>query len=327
MTNAVAPAISAYAAGEILDRIGKMTREIPGVIASEDRECLHRMRVATRRLRASLNLLGADAGLAGDRNFFKLVRSVTRSLGRARDLDVQIIWLENFERSCGKKELPGVGRLCLRLSQSREKLQPGIAEMLSGLSESRVMTDTARALHEARLEIEMKGGSADARGGDIERATKVMGLQIESLIQSSSALLSPDASEAQHRMRIETKRLRYAMEIYRGLYGQADAFDGFINTAKKLQDILGELHDADVWIERIPLLYEREKKFTARYYGSPRNFARLAPGYDAVVRDRKAARESLYGKAVEFWRATASQNAWGELRALLLSMYRSGERR
>jgi CHAD domain-containing protein len=312
---------SAYAIDEILSRINIMVREIPGVMSSEDPECLHRMRVATRRLRAAMGLLSGEAGIVGGKDFFKLVRSVTKRLGEARDLDVQVLWLCEFEKSCRKNERPGVERLILRLTQSRSKKQPAIVRLLSELDEGRILSDTIKSLQIARLGIDMAGGES---GGDVERATRVIGLQIESLIQHSVSLSSPEAADAQHRMRIETKRLRYAMEVYRMLYVDTESLDGYISVVKKLQSILGELHDADLWITRIPELMEREKKLTTRYFGTPRNFGRLAAGYNAVIRDRTAFRASQYELASEFWSSTVKDNAWGGLRSLILAAYRDG---
>jgi CHAD domain-containing protein len=316
--------LSLYAIGEILSRIDAMTREIPGVISSEDPECLHRMRVASRRLRAALGLLAEDAGLDDARAFFKLVRSVTKRLGLARDLDVQILWLREFIDSCAKNERPGVERLTLRLVQSRAKKQPGITRLLSDLSEGSVLSDTRTKLESARLEMDMKGVSDGT--GDVERATKVIGLQIESMMRHAVSLPSPEAADAHHSLRIEIKRLRYAMEIYRGVYMDTEGMDACIGTAKKLQGALGELHDADVWISGVPALMEREKDRAARYYGTERPFARLAAGYKAVVRDRSAFRSRQHETALELWRSSVARDTWGGLRALLLAAYRSKER-
>ena len=316
---------SAYAIGGILDRMDAMAREIPGVMSSEDPECLHRMRVASRRLRAALGLLSEEAGLIDARGLFKLVRSVTKRLGLARDLDVQIAWLNEFVNSCAENERPGVLRLTLRLVQSRAKKQPAINRMLTGLSDSRVMSDARTRLEGARVEIAMRGD--DAGCGDVERATKVIGLQIESVTRHAAALSYPEASDAHHRLRIEVKRLRYAIEIYRGLYADAEGLDGCVATTKKLQDALGELHDADVWIAMIPELMEREKKRAARYYGTARPFARLAAGYRAIASDRLAHRASLYDAAADLWRSSVERDAWGALRALLYGSYRDKKSR
>jgi hypothetical protein len=98
--------------------------------------------------------------------------------------------------------------------------------------------------------------------------------------------------------------------------------DSCVSAAKKLQDALGELHDADVWIATIPELMEREKKYTARYYGTTRPFARLAAGYRAIASDRLAHRASRYEAVLGLWRSSVALNVWGGLRALLYEAYR-----
>ena len=326
---------SRFAIDAILMRIERMMAEIPGVIASKDPEYLHRMRVAARRLRTALQLLGDVSGIPDERAFFKFTRSVGRMLGRARDLDLQIIWLGEFGQSCAKNERPGVERLALRSKQGREKLQQSIVDLLSGLAENRVVEETTRKLREIRIDMEIKGGSdVDF---DIGRASRTIGILAESLMQRSASLASAGAADAQHKMRIEAKRLRYAMEIYRDLYAgtrggssehdeapEKNELDRCIDTAKKLQGMLGDLHDADVWIAEIPRSIERERKLTERYFGTARPFCRLLAGYNAVTRDRQAFRDVCYERTVEFWAATVSEKRWERLRAFLLASCKGG---
>ena len=309
--------VSLYAILSILDRVEPMMREIPGVMAAKDPECLHRMRVASRRLRMALRLLAAQSGMTDARAFFKVVRKITRALGEARDVDVQILWLEQFAQVCQAKELPGVKRIILRLSQQRDRLQPQIVKIVSGIADDAVFRKAVDELRVAKLEAEMNRSETTVH--DLAHATRVITLQLDSVIQHAAALYSSDAVEAQHRMRIEVKHLRYAMEIFRGLY--EENLDIYIALAKKLQSVLGDLHDADVWVERIPLLTCEERAFTAAYFGSPKSFARLAPGYDAIAADRRACRKSVYDKAISLWDDIESENQWQNLRKMLLDRY------
>lgn len=310
--------VSLYAINAVLERVDPMLREIPGVIASDDAEHLHRMRVASRRLRMALRLLGSHAGLPNAKAFFKLARAVTRALGEARDLDVQIGWLGEFEASCAPRELPGVRRAALRLNQRRGALQPKIVRVVSNLAESLLFTDTVRRLREERLNAEMSGQPDPLR--DLGHATRVICLQLDAAILQAAALSSPEAVAGHHQFRIEIKRLRYAMEILGGLYG--GALDEYAALTKKLQTTLGELHDADVWIETMPPFIERERKRTTRYYGSARPLARLLGGFEAIAADRREYRELQYGRAKKLWDETLAEGRWGTLRDLILSGYR-----
>lgn len=316
--DAAAGRVSLYAIGAILDRLDPMLREIPGVIAAQDPEYLHRMRVASRRLRMALRLLGIHAGLPNAKAFFKLVRTVTRTLGEARDLDVQLCWLDEFATSCTPRELPGVKRVALRLRQRREAVQPKVARLVSNFADDSVFANTRQSLREERLRAEMSGSDDPLR--NLEHPTRVACLQLDAMQQQAASLQSPDAVAAHHQLRIEAKHLRYAMEIFGGLY--EGALDEHIALAKKLQTLLGELHDADVWVETMPPFIEREKNRTIRYYGSARPFARLQSGCEAIARDRENFRQSQYERAKKTWDETEREGKWGELRELLLGVYR-----
>lgn len=310
--------VSLYAINAVLERIEPMLREIPGVAAADDVECLHRMRVASRRLRMALSLLGQQAGLASAKTFFKLARTVTKALGEARDLDVQICWLDEFAVSCSLRELPGVKRVALRVSQRRAALQPKVVRVVSNLAGSSVFADTIQSLREERLNAEMSG-LADPLC-DLEHPTRVVCLQLDAVIQQASALSFPEAVAGHHQLRIEVKHLRYAMEIFNGLYG--GVLDEYIALAKKIQTMLGELHDADVWILTMPPFIEREKTRTTRYYGSARPFARLLGGCEAIAGDRKNFRLEQYEKARKFWDETRQEGKWDGLRELVLEKYK-----
>lgn len=313
-----APPVSLLAVNAILDRVEPLVREAAGVAANEDPECLHRMRVASRRLRMALRLLGTRAGISSPKAFQKRVRKVTRVLGAARDLDVQLIWIREFAETCAAREKRGVLRIALRLAQERERLQPGVARIASDICEDPVFKRTVDELRRARIDAEMAGVDTTAR--DMEHATRVIGLQLDCVLQHAASLLSPDAADAQHRMRIEVKHLRYAMEIFGPLYGEA--LDEYIALAKKLQSMLGDLHDADVWTAQIPAMEEAERKRTTHYFGTPRPFTRLASGYRAVREDRCRSRKSSFEGISKIWQDAEKTKQWINLRQALLCSYK-----
>lgn len=306
--------VSSYAVNAVLERIDPLLREIPGVVASKDPEYLHRMRVASRRLRMALRLLRGETGLSCGEAFYKLVRNVTRSLGEARDLDVQIAWTREFEGFCRRDERAGVRRVGLRLRQRRVRIQPRVVNAVTNLPHSPIFTKALQELRASRLEAEIAGKPAD--GGDMERGTRVMLLQLEGVVGSSVSLESPEAANEQHRMRIEVKHLRYMMEIFGGFY--EDGLDEYISIAKKLQGVLGALHDADVWITEIPRMMEKERARTLRYYGTSRPFSRLVLGYEAISEDRRDSRERVYTESRDLWRKSVEEGRWQALRELLL---------
>ena len=62
---------------------------------------------------------------------------------------------------------------------------------------------------------------------------------------------NPDAVYEHHALRIAAKKLRYTLETYAPLYRRG--FTKPIARIKKVQDLLGDIHDCDVWIEQMTL--------------------------------------------------------------------------
>ena len=90
--------------------------------------------------------------------------------------------------------------------------------------------------------LEPAGTLAD----NLERIVQVRLAELESFVP---AALDPAATEAQHDMRIAAQRLRYILELGSPAVGEYAATAA--KRVKELQDILGELHDADVLLPRI----------------------------------------------------------------------------
>ena len=76
-------------AGEVFERAG-------GVLDTSDVERVHDMRVATRRLRAALEVFAPAFPRKRHRKALKRVRGLADALGERRDLDVEIELLESM---------------------------------------------------------------------------------------------------------------------------------------------------------------------------------------------------------------------------------------
>jgi CHAD domain-containing protein len=66
-----------------------------------------------------------------------------------------------------------------------------------------------------------------------------------------------DAVAEHHAMRIAAKKLRYTMEVYGPVYRLG--LKKPHARVKKVQEILGDLHDCDVWIDGVTRLLLRER--------------------------------------------------------------------
>src|SRR5215475_10549285 len=105
--------------------------EMDGVRHAEGPECVHRMRVASRRLRSVLPLFATSLSRQTRAQWRKQLRRITRVLGAVRDTDVQMACVQQFlHDSASAEEHAGVERLLLRLAQRRQNLQGPVVKPL-----------------------------------------------------------------------------------------------------------------------------------------------------------------------------------------------------
>ena len=71
-------------------------------------------------------------------------------------------------------------------------------------------------------------------------------LQTDDFLSMEKYVYSENKKLKHHEMRIYAKKLRYTMEAFAPLYKNKLAKE--IETIKAFQDVLGEMHDCDVWI-------------------------------------------------------------------------------
>jgi len=104
-----------------------------GTLRGEDIEELHSLRVATRRLRAVLELYGPCFPAKQHRNLLRLVKETADALSAARDLDVQIAFLERWASEVPPEDQPGVRDLVARLRTDRrqadERIRPALQRL------------------------------------------------------------------------------------------------------------------------------------------------------------------------------------------------------
>jgi len=79
-------------------------------------------------------------------------------------------------------------------------------------------------------------------------AERIVRTRLEEVRSLVPAALEPSASTAQHDLRIAAKRLRYVLEIAGPCFG-AEA-KAVRDAAKRLQGVLGDIHDCDVMLAR-----------------------------------------------------------------------------
>lgn len=209
----------------------------PGTRLGTDPEELHKMRVATRRLRAYLR--AAQSMLVP--NWVEHMRTevawLCSTLGPVRDLDVL---LGHLDKECSTLRVPerrAFEGLLERLQQQRMAARVTLLEALESdrylaLLERLETGVLSPAVGEAALSL---ADIARAEFKKLRRAIKASGL---------------DASDTVlHQIRIKGKRARYAGELAQTCVGKPAT--RFLRHAKVFQDLLGDHHDAVVTEQRL----------------------------------------------------------------------------
>jgi CHAD domain-containing protein len=203
-----------------------------GARAGRDPEHLHEMRVAVRRLRA---ILRASRNLF-DARWVERLRSeldwLGGRLGLVRDLDIldaylrpRLAALEGAEHRAGQ-------RVLRRLSADRARARAELNEALDNPRYPRILE---------QLETFLSRPPASASDVSLPDVAATEWKRLRKAVQKLPG--RPSADDL-HAVRIKVKRARYAAELARAAAGERGK--RFINQAKKLQDILGDLQDAVV---------------------------------------------------------------------------------
>ena len=226
---------------ELRRLLGAWRRHEPGARLGEDPEELHQLRVTARRIDAVLGLFKRQLPTPLVRAR-KPTKAVLRSLGTARDVDVQLSELADYCAHLPHEERAAADPLRALLESERTRAR---ARMVRGLD-----SEATRRW----LETLTHATSADpgaANGGD--PALIVMPERVRRRfrkLRKSVRRLRPKSSmEEYHQVRRRAKQLRYATECGAMAFGKPA--DELLKALRRLQDRLGEHQDACMAQERL----------------------------------------------------------------------------
>ena len=212
---------------------------------SGDETSVHQARVASRRLRGALPMLGATADPDALDRVDRRVRRITRALGPVRELDVALLLLAELEGR-GAASAGAIGRVRAAVIAERVKRR---REMLDEITPSRLDKLRKQLVGVAAPETPptTTGNTvAEAAAQSARRARR-----LRAAILRAGGLYLP---ERLHRVRVEAKKLRYALEIQRELTRSRSRTH--LDRLKSQQDLLGRMHDLEILIERTRAVQE-----------------------------------------------------------------------
>jgi CHAD domain-containing protein len=311
----------------LLPLLEAFARESAGVRAAEDIEYIHRMRVASRRLRAALPLFSSCFPAKNYARWIGEIKEITRALGEARDTDVQIAYLTKYQKRTEKAWKsrnpdtteepptgPAVRYLLLGLRKQRVRLQKEVISALDSLEKSRAIGTMRDALN----------NPSPPPRGVLKRSlaygiSPVSALRIEerlgTLLSFEPWVSHPEAIAEHHATRIAAKKLRYTLEVYAPVYRLS--LKKPIARVKAVQEILGDLHDCDVWIDTITRLLLRERSLLRTGNEEKRPDTFTLSSLKLFLAEREKERQQLYRHFVRYWGSLQRACLWEELRTTL----------
>ena len=148
-----------------------------------------------------------------------------------------------------------------------------------------------------------------------ESLRRIVAVRLDELRSFAHAVDDPAESEAQHDMRIAAKRLRYVLEMAEPVLGQPAKTGA--KQARRIQDLLGEVHDCDEAVPRVLAHVEqlraedadalaaaagpRAKDVEPRAIRDAPHRRRYA-GLEAYAAYLRARREVVHAEFVRYWR-------------------------
>ncbi len=209
---------------------------------------LHKTRVASRRIREALPIVGV-ATPAKAKKLSKKMRALTRYLGPIRELDVELDILEDRSKTDGVP-LRAIEMVRREVASRRQALR-------QELTDNAPIGDIRKLLKKLERVAE-KGARGKGQGAnaDVKIEAEWRGVLAARLMRRAKALAAAleeagplYAPERIHEVRIATKKLRYAVEIAQDAGIPAAALS--VRMLKRHQARLGRLHDLQILLKHV----------------------------------------------------------------------------
>jgi triphosphatase len=210
----------------------------PALRLGEEPEAINRARVAIRRLRSALSLFRAY--LPADAQRYKEeLRWVAGLMGAVRDLDVQREQLLAWQDSCAFPWAEDLAPVHAWLARQRARAHAALLRGLNTTRYRRFSSAFARFLREGESVV------AEASQVSIRQALPKLIRKRHAKLRKRGDAITLDAPlEDYHALRIQCKRLRYALETVTHLFGRKTRT--YLSRCAALQELLGEIQDAHV---------------------------------------------------------------------------------
>ena len=235
----------------LLRLLDTIEQNVDGVLRDIDTEFLHDLRVAVRRTRSAIKLLGGVLPADLARQYaaeFKWLGDLTTP---TRDLDVHLLGFGPMTAQLVAASPADLEPFRAFLIRRRAREFRRLATALRG-PRFRAITDDWR---KALLEIRDAGAAVKRRRQPTaaELARSTTGRAFRRIAAHGAAITADSPPESLHDLRKRAKELRYLLEFFAPLHDPV-AYRKVVGELKSLQDCLGDFQDSQVQREEIHAL-------------------------------------------------------------------------
>ena len=216
------------------------------------------MRVGLRRMRALIALVRREIPSARLGRLRGPLRTLAGLLGDVRDLDV---FIEQRIDPLLRLRSDDLALLALREEAValREDRRIALRSALRAGRPARLLLELGRWAVSLE-EFEQVEGSDREAPGPLARRAEIFARtalgRIERKLHKQAATALDGSPAARHDLRIALKKLRYAAEFFRGLYGRK-ASKRYLRRLGRVLDLLGTQNDLETAQQLMPILLER----------------------------------------------------------------------
>ncbi len=274
----------------ILERMQEMVKFEGGARQGEDLEALHDMRVWSRRLREALEIFAFCFPPKVYDRIYGRVRQVTKALGRAREADVAVEYFAHrHAESQDLQERFAVEDLLMRLVESQKRQRLKMQHKLDRKVRASALPGEMAAVFQrlSALPSSRQRGPRTA----LRLARTLLAQRLNAVFAMRRAITGEDDVMGLHNLRITVKKLRYALEVMEFAAGENAPAN--LKFFKKLQTVLGDLHDRDLFIAAVRQRYEvlQNKEYSVL----------LRSGYEKIFMHLSHERHGSYQNYVELF--------------------------
>lgn len=295
-----------------------------------DDEALHDFRVSLRRFRSCVRAYQAHLEGSSPKKARKAMGRLASATNVGRDTEVQILWLASQADNLKPRERKGLRWLLQSLEGKRDKAyQRARDQIASDYLEARAAVSKAFSSYSLNLSAD---GSTSHRPF-VQVTAGLIEAHADDLRSLLARVHAPEDEEQAHSARIAAKRLRYLAEPLR------ESFDGaarVVKDLKRLQDVLGELHDTHVLTDDVAAATETAAAEQARRMhelaleqepGEPpprKSVADETRGLLAITRLLRERRDRLFAELRRDWLEAAPDAFFQRVADLACQLRRAG---